>query len=191
MRVWTVQPLIVWESLQTTGTLVVDSALYSYSDYIPWQYEWLARQLQDRIPGYSGGLPWWAYCTKPDLRWVRHRRAMGTPQVRIELEVKDALAMPCWAWNEVYCGQFLSSTEREHDAWHLAMRQDVPDEDEWPLPEPWRSELETSWLRVFDSDLPKDGWTDVSKKRVCEEAVFEMLRLEDVCAMTRFVGSYL
>lgn len=191
MRVWTVQPLLVWERLQEAGTLRVDPTCLPYGDgYIPWQYEWMAARMQERIPEYGGGLPWWAYCRKPDLRWVRHSRPKGYSEVRIELEVDHALAFPGWAWDVVYAGHFLAFTETEREAWMLAMRQAVPDEDLWPLPEPWRGELEASWLLLFAPNLPAHSGTHASgTEPVYAEAVLETLRLPDVRAVTHFVGN--
>ena len=193
MRVWTVQPLTVWERLTEAGTLRVDTACYPYDGYVPWQYPWMACRLQERAPDYQGGLPWWAYCERPDLRWVRRRRPAGQPQVRIELDVNGVLVFPSWAWDVVYCGNFLSFTQSEQETWNAAMRRAVPDEDLWPLPEPWRAELEASWLRLFDPQLPSDGWADILGKSNsssrANEAVFETLRLQDVRRVTHFVGT--
>ena len=177
MRVWTIQPLLVWEHLQDTGELHVDPAYYP-DGFVPRQYPWLANRMQERIPGHRGGLPWWAYCDKPDLRWWRHQWPASQPQVRIEFEVKEVLAFPFWAWDIVYSGGFLSFTEQEHDAWETAMRQAMPDEDRWPLPQPWRSEVEASWLRLFDPGLPSASWGYFGYKGNSDnEAVFETLRL--------------
>ena len=191
MRVWTVQPLIVWQRLQDAGAVAVDSACYP-DEYVPWQYRWLADRLKERLPRYEGGLPWWAYGYKPHLRWVRHSRPQGEPQVRIEVEIDAdrAIVFPTWAWHGMYTGRFLAYTPEEQEAWETAMRLAVPDLDEWPLPQPRRAELEESWLRLFDPDLPASGWSGWAAKPTCEtEAVFGLLRVEDVRAGRHFIGS--
>ena len=189
MRVWTVQPLVVWERLQEMGTLYVDQDCFPYGGYVPWQYQWVACRLQERLPSGNGGLPWWAYCQKPDLRWVRHHRPLDQPQVRIELELEAVLTFPGWAWDVIYSGQFLAFTKREQELWETAMRQSVPDEDLWPLPQPWRDELEASWLQLFAPDLPTHGWTDMANEALpYNEAVFETLCLRDIRCVTHFVG---
>ena len=189
MRIWTVQPLVVWERLKEGGTLCVDSVCYPDDGYVPWQYQWMACQLKERMPGGRGELPWWAYCQKPDLRWVRHRRPFGQPQVRIELEMDAVLSFPGWAWDVLHSGHYLAFTKREQEAWETAMRQAVPDEDLWPLPQPWRDELETSWLRLFAPDLPVHGWADIPNEApLYTEAVFETLCLRDIRCITHFVG---
>lgn len=189
MLVWSVQPLVVWERLQELTVLTVDPAYY-HEGYVPWQYEWMAQQMHQRIPGNRGGLPWWSYCEKPDLRWVRHRRPGGQPQVRIELTVNASLSFPRWAWNVVHAGQFLSFALREQRAWTAALRRAVPDVDLWPLPEPWQSELEISWRQLFQPGLPSYGWKDVENdSTACHEAVFEELRMVDVQSVAHFVGN--
>lgn len=159
--------------------------------YVPPQYRWLARQLEQRLPKYQGTLPWWAYCEKPDLRWVRHQRPAGEQQVRLELAPDPGafLTFPIWAWDTVYARRYLSSTRREHNEWMAAMRQAVPDQDTWPLPEPWQSQLEASWLRLFDCDLPPQPWDElVIGQSGSREAVLGVLRLDDVRQVTHFVG---
>lgn len=111
--------------------------------------------------------------------------------MRLELEIEgERIArFPIWAWNEVYCGGYLGSRKEERDFYHR-LRQEHPDFRElWPLPEPWGSELEASWERLFTRKLPRrrrgfDGcWVDNY------EAVLEQIRLADVQAITEIVGS--
>ena len=191
MNLWTVQPLVVWEQLQRRGSLQVDEARLMTQGYVPEAYRWLVRQLKLRIPNYPGTLPWWAYCEKPDLRWVRHSRPAGQREVRLELEPRPGtfLTFPCWAWDVVYCRRYLSPTRQEHDEWVEAMRRAVPDEDGWPLPEPWQTQLQASWLRLFDQSLPSRPWhRETLGKCGSHEAVIGILRVQDVRQVTNFVG---
>ena len=189
MRLWTIHPIGVMESLQNVGTLRVSSSYY-HNMYVPWQYEWLAERLVERVPGYFGGLPWWLYCSKPDLRCVRHHYPRGAGQVRLELDTQPAAILPCWAWDVVHCGKYLSRTFEQHSRWHRRMRASVRDVDAWPLPEPRRSELEASWLCLFDKNLPRVGWQmDGTASDDSQEAVIEMLSLSDIVAVTHFHGT--
>jgi hypothetical protein len=96
---------------------------------------------------------------------------------------------PCWAWDTVYCGQYLSFARQEHDEWVEAMRQAVPDEDARPLPQPWQTQLEASWLRLFDPHLPSQSWDDEAiSKSGSREAVLGVLRVEEVRQVTEFFG---
>lgn len=190
MRLWTVQPLDVWEQLQQKSHLHVEEDRLPYDGYIPDTYRWLVRKLIQRIPDYPGTLPWWAHCEKPDLRWVRHRRPRGRQFVRLELEPLPGsfATIPSWGWNTVFGGYYLAPTREEHDQWMAALRNAVPDEDTWPLPEPWQSELEASWERLFDPDLPPIAWDECLGTATCREGVLGLLRLEDVRRVTTFVG---
>jgi Domain of unknown function (DUF3841) len=191
MRIWTIQPFTVWEQLQQSGQLHVDEGRLPYDGFLPEAYRWLVRQLTQMLPGYPGTLPWWGYCAKPDLRLFRHHRPAGGREVRLELEVRDGnyLTLPVWAWHTVYTGQYLSATSQEHGEWMDAMRQAVPDEDTWPLPEPWRTQLEASWQRLFDPILPPDPWDGrCIGQSGSREAVLGLLRLEDVRQVRSFVG---
>jgi len=103
LRVWTIQPYSVWEQIRDQGYADVDPTRTRTPNFVPERYWWLVDQLKQRVPGYTGGFPWWACCTKPDLRTYRFTRPQE-PQVRIELEAPQAVSFPIWAWNEVYCG---------------------------------------------------------------------------------------
>ncbi len=191
MRVWTIQPYSVWEQVRDRGYADVDRARSCTPDYVPERYLWLVEQLKRRVPGYTGRLPWWGYCTFPDLRRYRYTRPVE-PQVRIELEAPQAVSFPIWAWNHVYCGQYLCFTGREHQDWNRRLRRAVRDEDLWPYPEPWKTELERSWELLFDPRLParkpydRNGFFTKTRSR---EAVLERLELEQVRGVTEFMGA--
>lgn len=194
MKIWTIQPVAVWNDLKKAREVFVDEHCPRYRGYIPAAYQWLQKQLRLRIRGYKGSLPWWVYCRKPDLRLHRHLRPQGSVEVRLELDVSDELALrfPCWAWDTVFRQDYLALGREEYEQWTVRWRAAVPDEDLWPPPEPWRSQLEASWGRLFSPDLPQLAWDDQSlwSERVCLEAVFEVLRLADVRNVTAFLGTF-
>jgi hypothetical protein len=67
--------------------------------------------------------------------------------------------------------------------------QEVSDEDACPVPEPWRSQLEASRLRLCGDDLPSQPWSDlVIGQSGGRQAVLGELRLKDVRRVTHFVG---
>src|SRR5436190_21891526 len=143
MRLWTVQPVIVWERLQSSGRIEVAH------DWVHPQYAWIARQLKSRIPGSRGRLPWWAYCKKPDLRWVRHTRPAGSLEVRIEFDAppQSYQSFPCWAWNRVFCQAYLSLSAVEDRDWQNRVKAAGIGEDD-PFPPRFQSELQSSWKRL-------------------------------------------
>jgi hypothetical protein len=159
MRLWTLQRLEVWQRLQELEELRVEPERFP-NQYVPERYEWLREQLRLRCPPWQG-LPWWAYCRRPDLRrhrWSIHQRL----EVLLELEKPDneVVTFPHWAWHEIYCGNYLGHEQRP-----------AVDLDIWPWPEPWRSKLEASWGGLFAPGLEDHGE---------REAVFEVLRLSEV-----------
>jgi hypothetical protein len=113
--------------------------------------------------------------------------------IRLELEIADDafLQFPCWAWQRVFCEDYLATTRPEYEAWTKALYCAVKDEDTWPLPEPWKSQLEASWQTLFDRDLRVLDWDENSpwSRTQRREAVFETLRLEDVRHVKSFKGS--
>jgi hypothetical protein len=192
LRVWTIQPVEVWQQLQQLGELRVDATRLPYSSgYVPESYYWLTRQLRKRVPNWDSDLPWWVYCERPDLRQFRHCRPWGSQEVRLEIEPAISLAdtFPVWAWNQVYTRQYLAKTRAEAERWEARRWQAVPDEDLWPLPDPWRAELESSWERLFDSTFPQTCWdSEALGANGGREGVLNCLRLDEVRNVTPFVG---
>ncbi|MGD9722691.1 MAG: DUF3841 domain-containing protein [Pirellulales bacterium] len=188
--VWTIQPATVWVLLHSEGTLTVDPR---YSGNLHHCYEWLRERLSQMIPGYAGHYPWWAYCSRPDLRSVRHNKPCGELNYLIELLVpRDSVILsPSWAWEVIYQGQFLSPTRREAKDWVCRGKKATADwEERWPLPEPWMSQLLASWERLFDPSLPNSGWLETSLTSYSgREAVFEVLELSQVRQVIAFHGS--
>ncbi len=196
LQLWTIQPLEVWAELRSKGVVLVDESRIGMTEprVAPDCYHWLAGQLRRRRAGFDGHLPWWFYTERPDLRTFRHSFETGERHVRIEVSLPAArvFVMPCWAWHTVYCGEFLAMTATDHAAWERRRSAMVPDEDQWPLPEPLRSELETSWERLFDPDLPASAWEGFDMfgtSRFATEAVCERLLIEDVVRVTEFRGA--
>ncbi len=190
-KLWTIQPLAVWRQLQAKRRLHSNANHFVCEP--PAAYRWLRRQLKRRLPNYSGRHLWWAHCHKPDLRQHRHCYARAEEHVRIELDadVFPSVRFPCWAWNQVFCQDYLALDRREYSDWERRLRQAVPDEDVWPLPQPWRWELEASWQRLFSPDLPASNWDKESLffQKPRSEAVFEVLRLDAVRGITVFKGT--
>jgi Domain of unknown function (DUF3841) len=190
IRVWTVQPWEVWEAVESRGALAVDPR---FSANLHRCYEWLQAQLLRRLPGYTGHYPWWAYGTRPDLRRVRHQQPYGARRVLIELDLptERVMVFPFWAWDCIFYERFLSPSRRESEDWKKRLLKAVPNaEDTDPLPEPWQTELEASWERLFDPKLPARGWLVGRAPPLSErEVVFEVLDRGSVRRVTPFVGA--
>jgi hypothetical protein len=190
MRLWTVQPVAVWELLQAEGRVFVDPAWMNPEGWIHPQYSWLAWQLRSRLAGSRGCLPWWAYCKRPDLRWVRHLRPQGAREVLIDFEAPAGafVDFPCWAWQTVFLGEYLARYAAEYRDWAARLRREGIAPDSAELPEAFQAELEASWRRLFHPDLPCRSWRrggDDSR-----EAVVEVLELGWVRRVREFMGTH-
>lgn len=182
MRYWTVQPLGVWETLQGEGVCRVDPGL-AFDHEPPACYLWLVEQLKRRLPGYQGNFPWWLYCGKPDLRWVRWTRPLDEWEVRLELElpadrVEEFLIRD---WDVVYCQAWLCKHLPRQRWYEFEKRRGW--EDVYPYPEPYQTLLERSWQRLFDPGRA------LGQSRYRKEAVVETLYLRDVMRAQPFLGS--
>ncbi len=189
-RYWTEQPASVWMQIREAG---VARVVRRRMVHVPEAYRWLAARLRDTIPGYSGRLPWWLYCDKPDLRHFRWTVPWGAKRVQIEIEVaRDRVfEMPCWAWNEVYCGQFLALSAAEWAAWKRRTKD--LDEDE-RLPASLEREVTRSHERLFAGRVPARAWRGFAKVRgvapfTGREAVIEEIRLSDVREAKVYAGA--
>jgi hypothetical protein len=127
VRLWTLQPILVWEELRQHGILYVEPIRIPEMTGDEWEpYDWLREQMALRVPGYGGRYPWWGYDYKLDLRTQRY--ASGNPgerYVRLELAVpqQQVLFSAYGAWHCVLNRWYLPYTtdpegyERETDDW--------------------------------------------------------------------------
>lgn len=164
MRVWSVQPIEVYNKFIKDGYLICDPAL---SENIAepcflQAYNWLVKQMEEKIGKRPEGVtyPIWAWHTrewkhkKPDLRLSGYM-ARGEKAVLLELEIPD---------NEIVLSDF--------DAWHFvlnrwylsgALNEEDCDRDEAmfeTLPSAEKEQtLHKSWKRVFDTTPFNNDWT--------------------------------
>ncbi len=191
-RLYTIHPETVWLALKQRGRLYVDPKHWIF-DGVPPAYDWLKIRLEEFIPGYGQHYPWFAFLEQPNLDDWRGRNALWLESptwVCIELDAEKIsfLTFRSWAWNRVFCQDYLALTKEEYECWCAGLPEPFRRGEEWPPPEPWRSELELSWNRLFDPNLPSHDW-DVSLPW-CHvelwEAVFEYLDLADVVSARVF-----
>jgi Domain of unknown function (DUF3841) len=183
MRIWTIQPGDVLAALKARGVLHVDRHAAKYRGFTPVAYRWMKRQMGRRLGTLETHLPWWGYCQKPDLRNFRHIYP-NSGEVRLELNIPDSelLAFPCWAWNRVFCLDFLATNQYEHKQWRATLTLAKFDYEAWPPPQPFKSMIVSSWNRLFDENLPLEDWdrSSIWKGRSWRECVFSTLSLDRV-----------
>lgn len=190
---WTIQPLAVWHSLCQQETLYVDATHPKFLDSIDdfrEGYEWMRQQMAQRIPGYEGYYPWWAYDYKLDLRSWRYqtyppymryvRLALAIPQEKVLLSAYGDWHFVLNRWYLPYATDG-DEAMQELDAWDAEASQQGADVfSRQLLPEPWESQLRASWERIFDVDRLRATNTI--------QATFERLELADVLKVTEFVS---
>lgn len=147
LTVWTIQPEPVWRALQAESRLYVDQSKLP-SDYVPPSYRWLADQLAQRW-GAVNRLPWWVYCSLPDLRIFRFRHKSESEQVRLQLLVpaQELVCFPREAWSRVYSGLTLHSDAKLNDP-----SEEAPNAEEEITPE-----TKESWKNLFLPTLDAYG----------------------------------
>ena len=181
IQVWTLQPISVWERLQTDGVLYADLSL-SPNPSLHDSFEWMRQQMLRRIPGCRGRFPWWGYHRpKPDLRKFRHvpqrvrKRSGETRQcVRLELSL-DASAVllhDADAWDmSLIPGTILFDAAQEAAYWNLLDAEQQ------------RCIRETR-ERLFDIDALRRSLR-YTEDHI--EATFERLALVDVVGIRQFL----
>ncbi len=181
-------------------------------DHFLRAYDWMRQQMKERIPGYQGNWPWWAWHTwatkngtpihKPDLRNYRwcHRGA----NVRMELNVPDEkVLLSCFdGWHAPLNRRYLAFDDQEEEAFYgefkslrqytlAELRQGIKpeprSEEQQAAYELWERRKEESWTRCFDLE-----WMRQSRYQGAEmiQACFEELRLEYVQDFTLFHGKF-
>ena len=190
LRLWTLQQFHVWEALRQQGELFVDLALIRDFDFWQEPYNWMRVQMAQRIPGYGGRYPWWAYDYPLDLRAYRY--LIGPPHtrhVRLELAVprEHVLLSTYGGWHSVLSRWYLpdaadeAAYEAQRRAWESELAAHGVDKGRVrPLPEPFESRLVASWERIFDVERYRE--------RETIQATFERLALADVVRVTEFTA---
>lgn len=176
MKLWTMQTVSVLESLMQEGVLLADPALVFKDslaeDLYRQAYDYMAQQMQERLPAASGSYPWWAWARPPT------RRKDGGPDMRsyrnyapvlMELEIDESRVL-------------LS----DHEGWHYVLNN-------WSLQTHELESIDTreSWSRIFD--VTKDGLRTItsdpdwlSAQDLAIQACFWELRGSDVLSIKRY-----
>lgn len=187
MRVWTIQPLEAWERLQASRALYADGRRI-WPEF-RCAFQWMREQILQRIPGYAGRYPWWAWAhPRPDLRRAGYL-PRSTRGVRLELELpgREVLLSSFDAWHIVLNQGYLALDEAEFDDFYRRFEAEVAEPHIWPPPEPWHTAIVASWERIFDLEAlaANSNWNGPVSH---VQAAFERLRLQDVRHVTCFVA---
>lgn len=163
MRIWTSQPVPVYNELLKNGIFRCDPAKATWLDepIIADAYAWLCQQMTSRIgpPPHGVEFPIWAWHTrnwkhkKPDLR-ESDMRNYPEPMVLMELEIPDdqVLLSDEDLWYHVLSKWLIddSTNEEEWDAIHRRLDSLPPAERE--------SQIIASWEKIFDIISVDNDW---------------------------------
>lgn len=187
MKLWTVQPVKVYESILENGYFICDEKYIG--EYWKERYNWLVEKMKEKIgtPPKKIKYPIWAWYKyngknhKPDLR-VSALGNRGDKMVCIELDIPD---------NEVVLSDF--------DAWHSVLNdwyynvncisEEIWDNDhEWLdslTPEEKQKAIEKSWNDIFDISEYESDWCRRGK---WVQATFWVLKKEYIKKVQYFTA---
>ena len=201
MQLWTIQPLVVWQTLERAGVFHSDPAQSEHRSDYPEAYDWITRRLTQHAGSPPPGCttPIWAWCQwrgearrKPDLRWWRQWMEQGD-WVRIELEIPEAevLLSDFDLWH--YCMGYwcLGQNEEERERFEAeSAEHGLSFYAQKPLPDAhYHAQMEQSWERIFDLHTV-DEVSAFPHTAKWIQAVFWELRRDRVCAVTHFRGAF-
>lgn len=195
MKLWSIQPERVWNTLEKKGRYRV---YRNYVDKAWWKdfgfaYEWMIEQMQKRVgpPPAKRLLPVWAWkhwrgneklSDRPDLR--SYRDLVGK-HVRLEFAVpaEQVLLSGFDAWHFVLNRWFLSDDEKEYEEFNAKLKK----HPKRPLPRTLDKAIRESWQRVFDLEGGDPKWCCKPEERAVQACVWE-IRMADVTDVTHFTG---
>ncbi len=187
MKLWSIQPLVVWEELQKSGILHARTD-YADQDFLP-PYRWMTAQMQQRIgpaPDMEA-LPFWAWFqaygskqAKPDLRRSGHLPS-GSKGIRLELEMAMAqvLLSDFELWHYVLNNWYLPGSLADGELFERNRKKKRSSEQQ--------SMIEKSWQRIFDLNFAAaDIAVPLAEKSL--QATFWELKLENVIDVQTFLA---
>lgn len=190
MRLWSIQPIEVWDELQTKGYYRCDpaKACFIYDEKISFrdQYIWLVKQMKQCIgdPPQGVSYPVWAWYIfdsknkKPDLRLSGYRQP-GEQSVCIEVEIpkEKVLLSDFDGWHFVlghyyYIGGGSEEESDRIDRWLSNLSETEQNK-----------EIESSWLSIFNIEPVESDWSPVGHY---VQGTFWELRMEQVVKVQFF-----
>lgn len=183
MKVWTLQPIEIWDLLQKEK-IIYGKEKY-VDEYFLSSYKWMMQQMENKLPDYTGNPPIWVWVQpKPDLR-SSHGFEKGQRAVRLELEIPEAriLISDYDAWHCVLNGWYLNFTDEEEKEFDKE-RNDIRLFEE--MPEQLKTKIVNSWDRIFEIDKLKNTEWTADKQYL--QGVIDGLYLSDVKKVKEFVS---
>lgn len=150
MKLYTIQHLKVWETLEKNHKYETDEAFICEENFRQ-SYEWLNQQAKKLIPQWTASRPVWCWVKKPDLRSYRFIFDTEKPgqeeYVLLTLEVPDQLILLSHfgLWHSVLNGFPVARNQEEETYWDS--RLETYELSNIPLN--LKSEMEKSWENIL------------------------------------------
>lgn len=192
MRLWTIQPVSVYEQFVRDGVYTPDPA--KMDEYWFPAYDWLCKHLESKIPRPSHcSYPVWAWQRissqdgkKPDLR-LNCWSTRGDKMVLLELDIPESeILSSCFhCWHSVLNNFWLDpelfinpdyneETYDKNAAWFKSLSQ-----------EEQQREKEKSWLEIFNIEPFESDWI---RRGYDIQAIFWELKLDHVKSVRFFTA---
>lgn len=195
IRLWTIQPLSIYEALLKKGEVAVfESELANLDPKFLYGYEWLIDQMKRRIgqSPHPNQYPMWAWFqwlnyneNKPDMRKYCLPKGEKNVRLTIEIDSKDVLLSDFDLWHNVFSYQIpvlgdsdFLKTIPEDDLPYLGYSEELFQN----LPEKHQNLIKNTWDNIFDLNIT-ESWHNKSI-----QATFWSLKLSDVKKVEYFTG---
>lgn len=190
VRVWSIQDTAAQQAADRRGYWSVDPGWYESlgidedgfprADCLP-QYEYMREIMAERVPGYSGDFPIWAWVSRPNMRqwaYLGNNCVMvvaDVPRARMVLSDYDL-------WHTPLNFGFCADTEAEDDAFEARYRGVAHQGRITP-------EMKATWTKVFDLSPPTDPATLAWRGR-CDriQACIDRIYPNEVVRVTPVTG---
>ncbi len=186
-RIWTIHEEDAWEAFQEQGVIKGDGRRIIHDHRKA--YRWMMRQMKDRIPGYGGGYPVWAYSRwapdepKPDVNDCVDPSPKRLVMLECEVPRDRILKSDVELWNFVLNGtEYLGRNEQEEEAWEARARSGKVHHATLA------KEMRDSWMLMFEltNDRGDKDWLGDANSNAIQAAI-EQITLDQVKKIEHFV----
>jgi len=189
MKLWTIQPVGVWEQFKQSGILRADPTFID-PFFVP-AYQWLVSQMAHRIglPPVGIQFPVWAWYQydgirkpRPDLRHAAYL-PRGENGVLLECDCPESMILlsDFMLWHHVLNNSYLASNEADDLAFKARCVM-LSDED-------CQQQKSKSWEHIFDLDWsdPEHLYASPRDDKAIQGTLWE-IRLDQVKSVKAFVA---
>jgi len=182
VRVYTRQDPRAWDEAVARGYLTGSHGAGDdeVNGHFEYPYEWMRRQMAERIPDFSGDLPVWTWLKRQNERkWVtswdaKERKTLPIFPRVIALVPRKRMLLSCYEmWHAHLNNWHISDGQEEDEAYEAKWpTYKAPGSD--PI---YQAETETHWPKVFDIHLPRSPYMvemfgQVDRVQACVDRIY-------------------